>query len=163
MVNYFKKLGLHKITFIGGPEDSVISSTRKQAFVEAMQHYKLETHQDWIRFGDYFEESGYQQMKEILEGDSLPEAVFAVSDMMALGAMQAIKEKGLQIPEDIKVIGCDDIEACRYSEPALATVKQDQQEIGERAAEILHDLINGVKVEPSYLVDPELVIRQSAR
>lgn len=162
VVKYFNDIGLKKIAFIGGPEDSAISVTRKQAFVEAMNQYKLETRKEWIQFGDYFEESGYERMSHILKESSIPEAVFAVSDMMALGAMKAIKDSGLSIPEDIKVIGCDDIEACRFSEPALATVKQDQQKLGEAAAKILHALMNDEDVESSYLVEPELVIRQSA-
>ncbi|GAA0285842.1 LacI family transcriptional regulator [Gracilibacillus halotolerans] len=163
VVRYFHELGLKKLAFIGGQEESLITATRKEAFLQSLKLSKMETSSEWIRFGDYFEESGYEQMKHILDSDSLPEAVFAVSDMMALGAIEAIKERGLRVPEDIRVIGCDDIDACRYSEPALATVKQDQLEIGERAAEILHDLINGEKVEPCYLVDPEIVIRKSAR
>lgn len=162
VVRYFHELGLKKIAFIGGQKDSLITASRKQAFLQAMDEWKMESNPEWIQFGDYFEDSGYQQMLHILNAEALPEAVFAISDMMALGAIKAIKEKGLRVPEDIKVIGCDDIDACRYSEPALATVKQDQLEIGERAAKILHDLINGQKVAPYYLVDPEIVIRESA-
>lgn len=77
--------------------------------------------------------------------------------------MRAIKEAGLSVPSDIKVVGCDDIEACRYSEPSLATVKQDQVKIGRLAANMLHDLINERKVQKSVLVDPELIIRDSGK
>ncbi|SER51964.1 transcriptional regulator, LacI family [Gracilibacillus ureilyticus] len=161
VVEYFYLNGLRQLAYIGGPVDSVISNIRKDAFIQGIKDYGMHYEEEWIKHGNYFEESGYLKMKEILQYDRLPDGVFAASDMMALGVVRAIKEAGKSVPHDFKVIGCDDIEACRYSSPSLATVKQDQVKIGKLAANILHDLINNRKVQQSVLVDPELIIRES--
>lgn len=126
-----------------------------------MNKFGIPIKDEWIEFGDFREQSGYLAMNRILEAKMRPQAVFAASDMMALGAMKAIKEKGLQIPKDIRVIGCDDIEACRYIEPNLTTVKQDKEKLGKFAAYMLIDLINGETEPKAVMVDPELIIRDS--
>ncbi len=161
VVEYFYLNGIRKLAFIGGQENSIISNVRKDSFIQSMKDFGMDLREEWIKYGNYFEESGYAKMKEILQEDVKPDAVYAVSDMMALGVIRAVKEAGMSVPADIKVVGCDDIEACRYSEPSLATVKQDQVKIGRLAANMLHDLINERKVQKSVLVDPELIIRNS--
>src|SRR5690625_104563 len=161
VVEYFYLHGVHEVAFIGGPKDSLITSIRKDSFLHFMNRFNMKIEPNWIQHGDYFEDSGYDAMKKILAQPTLPEAVFAVSDLMALGALRAIKEAGLSVPEDIKVIGCDDIEVCRYSDPALATVKQDKERIGKIASSMIHQLITGEKKVDSVLVDPELIIRRS--
>ncbi len=80
---------------------------------------------------------------------------------MALGVIKAVKEQGLQVPFDIKVIGCDDIEACMYSDPALSTIRQEKEKIGILAARMLMDIISGLTDSSSILVDPKLIIRSS--
>lgn len=162
VVEYFHAHGFKEIAFIGGPDDSNISNIRKDAFIHFMNRFELTVEQDWIEHGDYFEESGYKAMKNIIAKGRLPEVVFTASDMMALGALRALKEANISVPDSIKVIGCDDIEACRYSDPPLATVKQDKEKIGALAAQMLHKLINGKKEVSSMLVDPELIIRESS-
>src|SRR5690606_30167483 len=133
-----------------------------EGFLQTMSQFGIPVQPKWIKHGNFFESSGYEAMEEILQGESLPKAIIAASDMMALGAMRAIKDYGLRIPQDIQVIGCDDVEACRYMEPALTTVKQDKQKIGRLAAIKLNDLINGVTSLRPALVDPELVVRSSS-
>lgn len=162
VVDYFHSHGINDIAFIGGPDDSIISNIRKDSFIHFMNRFEMDVEPNWIKHGDYFEKSGYKAMKKILAEGSIPQAVYTASDMMALGVLKALKEANVSVPEDIKVIGCDDIEACRYSDPELATVKQDKNKIGELAAYMLHKLINGNKEVNSMLVEPELVIRQSA-
>ncbi|WP_077329719.1 LacI family DNA-binding transcriptional regulator [Virgibacillus siamensis] len=149
------------VAFIGGPEYSVVSNIRKESFIHHMNQFSMNTKDEWFQYGDYFEESGYNAMNSILKNSPLPQAVFAVSDMMALGVLRALKEKGIRVPEDIKVIGCDDIEACRYSDPTLATIRQDKDKMGKLAANMLHDLINEEANPSSVNVDPELIIRDS--
>lgn len=145
VVDYFQSHGIMDIAFIGGPDDSIVSNIRKDAFIHFMNRFETNVEPNWIKHGDYFEESGYQAMKQMLVEDSIPQAIYTASDMMALGVLKALKEANISVPEEIKVIGCDDIEACRYSDPKLATVKQDKEKIGELAAQMLHNLINGKK------------------
>ncbi|WP_226582709.1 LacI family DNA-binding transcriptional regulator [Halobacillus litoralis] len=161
VVEYLYLNQVRNIAYIGGKQDSLIASIRNIGFIDAMNQFGLPIHKDWIHYGDFFEDSGYEAMKEILSGDKLPQAVFAASDMMALGALKAIKEHNLSVPEDIQLIGCDDIEACRYSNPPLTTVKQDKQKLGKLAAYMLEDLIKDDLNICDVKVDPELVPRGS--
>lgn len=153
--------GIRDIAYIAGRESSDISNIRLEGFLHTLKQFGMQVHPEWIRYGTFFEESGYVCMKQILQETQLPQAVVAASDMMALGAMRAIKEAGLSIPGDIQIIGCDDVLACRYSEPALSTIKQDKQKLGKLAANKLNDLINGMSGTQPVLADPEVVIRQS--
>ncbi|WP_323125860.1 LacI family DNA-binding transcriptional regulator [Gracilibacillus oryzae] len=155
---------LHNISsigFIGGNQDSYITELRESGFRHAIDRYGLKLKEEWIVYGDFFDRSGYECMKQILDCDEYPELIFAASDLMALGAMAAVKERNLSIPEDIRIVGCDDIEASRFSSPTLSTVKQDKEKIGLLAAYLLSDLIEEKKTARSILVDPILVVRGS--
>ncbi|OCA83400.1 LacI family transcriptional regulator [Pradoshia sp. D12] len=161
VVEYLYLHAIKKIGFIGGIFDSPVSIFRKKGFLEALNQFGLEICEDWIQYGDFHEESGYAAMKKILCSKTLPEAIFATSDMMALGALQAIKEAGLSCPDDIRLIGCDDIAACRYSSPKLTTVKQDKEKFGKLSAYMLDDLINDRSQLKPVFIDSELIIRES--
>ncbi|RSK29050.1 LacI family transcriptional regulator [Bacillus sp. HMF5848] len=161
VVEHFYLNGVRDIGYIGGKEGSFIASIRKEGFMKAMKQFGLPVYDEWVYYGDFTEQSGYDAMKYLLANKPYPKAVFAASDMMALGAIRAIKGEGLKVPEDIRVIGCDDIEACRYSDPKLSTVRQDKVKMGKLAGYILNDLINN-EVKCKYIyVDSELVIRES--
>ncbi|KHE71751.1 LacI family DNA-binding transcriptional regulator, partial [Halobacillus sp. BBL2006] len=153
---------IRKVAYIGGKPNSLVAGIRNEGFMEGMKQFGLPINEQWVRYGDFFEDSGYQAMKQILKTEELPQAVFAASDMMALGALKAIKEEGMSVPEDIQLIGCDDIESCRYSDPPLTTVKQDKQKLGKLAAYMLDDLIQDNQDIYPVKVDPELVIRSSS-
>lgn len=163
VVEFLYSNQVRHISYIGGKQDSLVAEIRNQGFFHAMKQFGLTIREDWIQYGDFFEESGYRAAKKILQAEKRPEAIFAGSDMMALGALKAIKEAGLSVPEDIQLIGCDDIEACRHSDPPLTTVKQDKQKIGKLAANMLNDMtLNKHSVQP-VKVDPELVLRSSTK
>lgn len=85
VVEYFYLNGIRKLAFIGGQENSVISNVRKDSFIQSMKDFGMDLRYEWIKYGNYFEESGYEKMTEILKEDVKPDAVYAVSDMMALG------------------------------------------------------------------------------
>ncbi|KMK74340.1 LacI family DNA-binding transcriptional regulator [Alkalihalobacillus pseudalcaliphilus] len=161
VVQHFYLSGVKAIGYIGGKKDSVISMYREQGFNEAMAQLGLIINDDWIKYGDFHEESGYLAMKEIFKTKFYPQAIFAASDFMAIGAIRAIKEQGLQVPDDIKIIGVDDIEVCRYSNPTLTTIRQDKERLGKLAARMLNDLINGTSHMKPILTDSELIIRES--
>ncbi|UFT98585.1 LacI family transcriptional regulator [Radiobacillus kanasensis] len=161
VVEHYYLHSIKEVAYIGGPSDSIISNIRKEGFLDTVRQLGMAVRENWIQYGDYFEQSGYEAMNRILAEGPIPKGVFAASDMMALGALKAIKERGYSVPEDIKVIGCDDVEACRYSDPPLSTVKQDKEKMGKLAAYMLHDMINEQAEPNSILVDPELVIRNT--
>ncbi|MBO8155669.1 MAG: LacI family DNA-binding transcriptional regulator [Bacillaceae bacterium] len=162
VVEHFYLNGFRNIGFIGGLQGSPVAEIREEGFRNTMKEFGLTVHEEWIAHGDFFAESGYQAMKSILKNsNNYPEAVFATSDHMAFGAMKAIKEMGLKIPDDIALVGCDDVDACNYTDPPLTSVHQDKEKIGRLAAYMLHDVINN-KIQPStVMVEPELIIRAS--
>lgn len=161
VVQHLYLSSVRNIGFIGGQQDSEVTKLRGQGYLQAMNQFGLEVREEWVEYGDYYEDSGYTAMKKILQAPVRPEAVFAASDMMAFGALMAIKEAGLKVPEDIRLVGCDDIDACRYSAPPLSTVKQDKERLGKLAAYMLNDLINGKAELKPVFIDSELIVRES--
>ncbi|QDP41631.1 LacI family DNA-binding transcriptional regulator [Radiobacillus deserti] len=162
VVEHFYLLGHREIAFIGGLSSMTVGLLRKQGFYQAMAEFGLDVQENWVEYGDFKESSGYEAMKRLLQKPGpLPSALFAAGDLMAIGAIQAIKEHGLSVPEDIAVIGCDDIDLSRYVTPALTTIHQNTQKIGKLAAHMLEDFINGSTGSSSVMVDSDLVIRSS--
>ncbi|MBW5447049.1 LacI family DNA-binding transcriptional regulator [Cohnella sp. CFH 77786] len=154
--------GYRKIGFLGIERHSEITSLRENAFRETLKTFGLAVNPDWFVYSsDYEEENGYRAVKQLIEKGALPEAMFAVSDLLAFGAIRAMKEHGLRIPGDMALIGCDDIDACRYTDPALSTVKQDTEKIGRLAAMMLYDMVNKQMDPSAIVVEAELVARQS--
>lgn len=99
-------------------------------------------------------------MKEILQTNYYPRALFVTSDMMALGVLDALREQGLKVPEDIAIVGCDDILLSRYLTPSLSSIRQESRQIGEKAALTLSQIIHKEEAQ-SVLIEPDLIIRQS--
>ncbi|MRH44331.1 substrate-binding domain-containing protein [Aquibacillus halophilus] len=162
VVEHFYLLGHREVAYIGGLQATLVGNERTQGFLQAMSEFGLEVNEKWVEHGDFSEQSGYQSMKKLLaKSGNIPRALFTASDQMALGAIHAIKEHGLKVPEDVAIIGCDDIEISRYIEQPLSTMKQDKQKIGKLATHMIVDLINGVMGSSSVIVDSELVIRSS--
>src|SRR5690625_5062950 len=114
---------IKKVAFIGGPDDSNISNIRKSAFLEFTKLFRMKVHSHWIQHGNYFEDSGYELMKKILTKKPYPEVVYAASDMMALGALKALKEEGILVPEEMKLLVCEEIDVFSYTDPPLLPLK----------------------------------------
>jgi DNA-binding LacI/PurR family transcriptional regulator len=118
----------------------------------------------WVVRGDYTMDSGFQQASIMREWKTRPTAVFAANDMMAIGFMMGLSNLGLKVPDDIAVVGCDDIPMAALVKPALTTVRVPMCEIGRRAMELLLEFLRDGEKEPaqSILLNCELVIRESA-
>lgn len=162
VVEHFYLQGYKEIAYIGGAEDSYVSQLRKESFLTALSNYGLTSVDEWVMdSADFFEDSGYIAMQRMIDSGRMPRAVFAASDHLAFGAIKALKENNYRVPDDVAVIGCDDIDACRYMDPPLTTTKQDKEKIGRLAAMMLYDLMHNQLSSSSVLVEPELVVRQS--
>lgn len=162
VVEHFYMLGYRDIGYIGSTAQSDISRMRETGLVKSLESWGLPIRPEWfVQGNDFYEESGYQAMCRMLEQGPPPRALFAASDLLALGAIRALREQGLRTPEDVAVAGCDDIEASRYTSPALTTVKQDKDKIGRLAAMMLYDLIHRQISTSSVVVEPELIVRES--
>lgn len=162
VVEHFYMTGYRDIGFLGINRQSEVTTTREIAFKESMLMFGLSINPDWFVYSDNFEEeSGYQATKALIARGTLPKALFAVTDLLAFGALRALKEEGISIPKDIALIGCDDLLACQYTDPALTSVKQDKEKMGKLAALMLFDMINKQMDPKAIIIEPELVIRQS--
>jgi LacI family transcriptional regulator len=149
---------------IAGLENTPPRQNRIQGFCEALAEHNLPLDEILIQDGDFTETGGYLGMKKLLRLNPRPTAVFAANDLMALGAMLAIREANLSIPEDIALVGLDDIPAAKLVQPPLTTISQMQEDIGRRAAEMLFERIDGTAPDKPRLVEMpfELIVRESA-
>jgi LacI family transcriptional regulator len=154
------RLGYKRVATITGSQDQVAGFDRYQGYLNALQDYDRTIRPELVADGDFTEEGGYHAMARLLP--QKPDAVFAASDMTAYGAMRAIHEANLRIPEDVAVVGFDDIPASARTTPALTTVRQPVQQMGSKAAEVLINVIeNDINTTQKLIMDTELVVRES--
>lgn len=153
-------LGYDRIGLLGAPVSTPAGLDRLNGFVEGLAMCGKGLHPSLRVDGEFSEASGYQAMKELLP--HAPDAVFAASDAMAVGALRAVREAGLTVPRDVALMGFDGLPASENSVPALTTIRQPVTETGRRAVSLLNDLVSGVATEPIVEVMPvELVVRDS--
>lgn len=131
------ELGHERIAHITGPQSLQVSREREQGFREALDQAGLELDESLVVEGDFLETGGYEAIKTLRRRRRDFTAVFCSNDLTAIGAMHGLHEVGLAVPDDVSVIGFDDIHLASYVRPALTTVHQDIRELGIRAAEIL--------------------------
>ena len=136
---------------------------RVRGYRAALAAHGLPLDESLIRDGDFSEDGGYRAMQSLLDGPHPPTAVFAANDVMAMGALVSIREAGLEVPEDIAVVGFDDIPVARLITPRLTTVAQFQENLGVRAAEMLLERLDGTAPEHgrSEEMPYELIVRES--
>jgi LacI family transcriptional regulator len=162
-VNYLHSLGHTKIAHIAGDVSTDAGTERIKGFKKAMNDLELPVLEGYLVNGGLFSiQEGKAAMEELLSLKDLPTAVFVAGDHMAIGAIEAIKEKGLKVPEDISIIGYDDIEMAAYITPKLTTIKQDTEMIGYQAAQLLMEqILQKKKLITSKRIPVELIIRES--
>lgn len=160
MVTHLLQLGRRCIAAITGPRTMIAGIDRADGYKAALQERGILPDPNLMEAGDFTEDSGYAAMQRLLPRK--PDAVFAASDMMALGAIRAIREAGLRVPEDIAVAGFDDVPLAARSDPPLTTIRQPIHRTGVVAAETVIDLIENPSPQPHRIVLPtELVLRAS--
>ena len=155
----------HKhIGIISGELTKTPAKTRYEGFLHAMKESGLTVNPDWVMEGFFEPEDGYECMNKILRQTELPTAVFCCNDVMALGAISAIGEKGLRVPDDISIIGYDNIHASRFYSPPLTTIHQSKSRLGVQAVNLLFERINHKSDQRETIeIHPELVIRKSVK
>lgn len=159
-VEHLIRLGYRRIATITGPNASTVGIDRKEGYLTALRTHRLEVNPALIIEGDFTEASGYAAMQTLLP--ARPEAVFAASDIMAIGAMRAAQDAGLNIPADIAFIGFDDLPLASLSSVPLTTVRQPVVQFGAKSVEVLLDLIeNGIDPPRHVVMDTELVVRET--
>jgi LacI family transcriptional regulator len=158
-------LGHTKIAFMKGARFSSDSEDRWNAIVEVARELKIDLNPDLtvqIDINDPTPQLGYPFAKQLLERNVPFTALFAYNDLSALGAIRAFQEAGLRVPNDISVVGFDDIQGAAYNTPSLTTVRQPLIRMGMIAAQTLLERIENKKEEPREIaIEPEFVIRES--
>lgn len=136
-LNYLTSLGHTSIAYLGGKEylndDTVYFEQRKDTFIRYCKEHQI-SYEPYLKETEFSADAGYQMMMELIEVGTLPSAVFAASDPIAIGAMRALYQKGYRIPEDISVMGFDDINVAKFSNPPLTTVHAPADFMGQFAA-----------------------------
>jgi len=161
---YLIDLGHKRIGCITGPTFLIPVANRVRGYRNAMKNAGLPIDETLIVQGDFHLQSGYTGMNQLLDLPAPPEAVFACNDLMAIGAMHAIHERNLHVPDDISIIGFDDIMFASYTMPPLTTVAQPSYEMGLLAAEILIKRLSDATSQiRNEILSPTLVERESCR
>lgn len=162
-IRHLHDLGHRKIAHITGPDGNVLTTARREGMVSERARLGLPAKLEWIIRGDFSLESGHEAATRILGMEDRPTAVFCSADMVAFGLMAGLKSGGLRVPEDISVVGFDDIEMSEYYIPALTTIRQDRHRLGCRAARVLLDRLRDKNLErtPEVPIPVELIVRES--
>jgi LacI family transcriptional regulator len=159
-VTHLVRLGRRRIALITGPVESLAAEDRKQGYLNALQDRKVQVVESLIIRGDFTENSSYEAMQRLLRHE--PDAVFVASDSMALGALRALREAGKRVPDEVAVVGFDDMPQAATANPPLTTIRQPIQRAGLLAVEMLIDILENGADPPRRIVLPtELVIRAS--
>ena len=153
-------LGHKKITHIAGPLDGYEGQMRRNGYEEAMTSAKLKS--DVVE-GDWSIESGYQAGLKIAERRERPSAIFTTNDHQALGLIRAFAEKEISVPADISIVAFDDIPEAAYFSPALTTVRQDFDQLGNLAINRMLAQLREPQKSSAYTIKPELVVRESTQ
>lgn len=160
---HLAKLGHHRIGLIIGPRKKFGRIKKRfDGYKQALADYAIPFDSSIVVSTEPFLFEGKQAMRQILESPNPPTAVFAASDRLAIGGLAAIKEKGLRVPQDISLMGFDDVEFAPYCDPPLTTIKVPAKEMGAFAVKVLHDLITSRDMQvKQYCLDFELIVRGS--
>jgi DNA-binding LacI/PurR family transcriptional regulator len=159
--NHLIGLGHRRIAYLGDQFGYQSDTERFQGYREALDAAGLPFHPELVVRGDGKPEEAKRAMEELLVLPEPPTAVFCYNDMTALGALRSIHMRGRRVPEDISVVGFDDLFLASYMQPALTTVRQPMRRMGLLAMESLFRLMSGEDAEIRITVEPELIVRDS--
>lgn len=150
-----------RILYLNGPEGNEDSAWRERGYRLALEKHDIPFDPALVVPGDFSSRRAEQAMRELLAGGLAFDAIFSGDDLAAVGAMSALREAGLRIPEDVKIIGFDDVPLARHLTPPLTTVHAPTEQVGRTATDLLVRLVRREPVEREILLPTELTIRQS--
>jgi LacI family transcriptional regulator len=160
-LDHLLSLGHRDIGFIAGPPTLNSAQARKEAFKAALRSHGIEARADWIAVGDMRVEGGRKAMEQLLSRDSRPTAILAANDLMAVGALQATHAAHVRVPEDLSIVGFDDLPLSGMVHPPLSTIRHPRREVAARAFGLLQQALRREKLADEEPVHPHLVIRSS--
>lgn len=160
-VQHLYNLGHQKIAFISGPHTLHSAQTRTTAFQDSMHEFGLQVKKNWVIEGDHTAPGGVQAFEQLSGKKPLPTAIMCSNDLTAIGVMRAMYHANLRVPDDISVIGLDDIDFAQFTLPPLTTVRLSRQDLARAAFNALQDLVQETPptVKRKYSVTTSLVLR----
>ena len=163
-VNYLINMNHKEIAMVRAPlDDQSHGYQRYLGYTRAMEEHNLDVDSEWVVEGDFTVQAGYNAMMKLLSASKPPSAVFFASDLMAVGGIRCITDNGMKVPDDVSVIGFDDIPIASMFIPSLTTTRQPTADIGMKAMEKLLKLIGGEKEELHSVFPTELILRNSTK
>jgi len=162
-VAHLVRLGHRRIACItNAPPSYAASQARLQGYQDVLQEAGIPFDRSLVRYGHFNSESGYEQMKNLIEEQNEFSAVFAASDVVAFGAMMALREAGMRIPEDVAMVGFDDVPLARFVDPPLTSVHLPVDDLAHHASQMLIQLVNAVTPpQRQVILETHLVVRKS--
>jgi len=163
-VDYIASLGHEKIGIITtGEEDRTIGKLRFEGYKKALKKNNIDYNEKFVEIGEYTFESGFNAMNKLLKKQLGITAVFATTDIMAIGASKAILSNGLKIPEDISVVGFDGMDYSLYFHPSITTIVQPVEEMGKKSIDLLFDLLKNKRDHQHIILETVLQERESCK
>ncbi len=160
---YLIKCGYTRIGFIGGTAKSYDSETRYEGYLKALKHYGLNCDESLCEFGWYSLRSGKNIMTKLLELDNPCDAVFCANDTIAIGALSAANSMNISVPDELGIMGFDNISMAEIPQLELSTISIPKYEMGVAAVELLMQVIQGTEGEEHKVLEPELIIRKTTK
>lgn len=161
LVEHLISLGHTKIGLLGGKTSVTSTYLKHKAFEKAIHKHGLEINRNWVITNDFSMESGADSMRKLLELEDRPTAVMAINDLVGVGVVQAAKEAGLRIPQDMAITGFDGVYISKITDPPLTTVSQNYEEIGAAVIETILDIVNKRETIKTKKIKTELIVRSS--
>lgn len=163
MVDYLLSLGHTRIGLLGGYTGITSFDLKREALEKAREGLQFTLKPEWIIETPYTIDGGIVGMEQMLQLEDRPTALIAINDLVAIGAIKSCRMHDVQVPEDLSVIGFDDIELARSAIPALTTMAHPYQEMGRLAVKIIHDQMEGQEPQDDIWLETKLIIRDSCR
>lgn len=162
-MEHLLSLGHRRIAFIAGPQSRSDADERKRAYVDALASVGIGYDPALVESGGYVQAGGLEAMNKLLDKELAITAVFAANDDSAYGAILALHRRGLRVPEDVSVVGFDDVHHSAYLVPPLTTVRQPLRQLGLETANAMVELIGGAQPKPVLTHSLDLIVRESTR
>lgn len=163
LTQYLLEKGHREIVLIRNSIDvDAFGLEQYKGYKQALMDYGIDANKNFVKYGDFSLDNSYNIVKSLIEEDNLPTAIFATSDVMAIGAINALKDSGLNVPEDVSVVGFNDIRLASIYRPKLTVIHQPLYNIGTVAAKMTIDYINGNESEDNIIILPHSLIERES-
>jgi len=157
------QMGCERIAHLHGPKGITVSQQRFKGYEACLKKYGREVKDDLVKQVTFSPESAVEVTKFLLNQEIKPDGIFAVNDEVGFGAMKVIQERNYKIPEDIALVGFDDIPLAAFASVALSSVSRQSKKIGEHTAELFLSKMNGIFDHQQVTLEPELIVRSSSQ